>query len=99
MDEEPAHRGLRRREQIIGAMVQALRRREELVAVVSAANDLPEARRRLMDVFGFDEAQASAVIDMQVRRMTVEELSELERELAEIRAQLHEPEAGHPSAE
>ena len=52
-----------------------------------------------MEAFGFDETQASAVIDMQVRRMTVEELSELERELAEIRAQLLELEAGHLSAE
>lgn len=87
---EPAHRGLRRREQVLDALVEALRRRDEFVAVVASADDADGARTRLMAAFGFDAIQANAVLDMQVRRMTVVELQRLEVELGEIRAQLLE---------
>jgi DNA gyrase/topoisomerase IV subunit A len=59
---------LRIRLGVLDAFVIAIERREELMRVVGEAAGSDEAHTTVMQVFGLDEVQAHAVLDLQVRR-------------------------------
>jgi DNA gyrase/topoisomerase IV subunit A len=54
--------------EILDAFVIAMDRRDELMHIVSDTVDGDEAILRLKRVFALDDAQAHAVLDLQVRR-------------------------------
>ncbi len=64
---------------------------DEVIQVIRSSDDAGTARERLMSVFELSEAQATYILDLQLRRLTKfsrieleKEQSELEREIAEL---------------
>lgn len=73
---------------VLDAMSAALDRRDELFSLIGAAKDGAHALRALQSAFGFDEAQAHAVLDLQVRRFSARERSRIAGERESLRRSL-----------
>ncbi|AKT52028.1 DNA gyrase/topoisomerase IV subunit A [Arsenicicoccus sp. oral taxon 190] len=65
---------------------------DEVIQIVRSSDDAGIARERLMQVFDLSEAQATYILDLQLRRLTKfsqieleKERDELQREIAELR--------------
>jgi len=73
--------------------VLALDALDEVIALIRRSPDVDEARQGLITLLGVDEAQADAILALQLRRLAALErqkiqdrLAELEREIAEYQA-------------
>jgi DNA gyrase subunit A len=69
---------------ILDAMITVVGSRDRLFAIVGDASDAEAARVAVMREFNLDEAEATAVLDLQVRRFTAAE----RRRLTDERDQL-----------
>ncbi|GGO86905.1 hypothetical protein GCM10011584_10240 [Nocardioides phosphati] len=76
---------------IIEAIALGMERRSEVFAAVEAAEDNEEALARVRALLGVDDEGASAVLEMQLRRLTREQRErwtarrdELRRTIAEL---------------
>jgi DNA gyrase subunit A len=68
---------------------------DEVIQLIRSSDDAATARTRLMDVFDLSEAQATYILDLQLRRLTKfsrieleSEKTDLEREIESLRALL-----------
>ncbi|WP_370892190.1 DNA topoisomerase (ATP-hydrolyzing) subunit A [Janibacter sp. GXQ6167] len=66
---------------------------DEVIQVIRTSDDATTARSRLMSVFDLSEAQATYILDLQLRRLTKFSRLELEKEQEELRAAIEELEA------
>ncbi|WP_040160673.1 DNA gyrase/topoisomerase IV subunit A [Mobilicoccus massiliensis] len=57
---------------------------DEVIQLIRGSDDATTARARLMDVFDLSEAQATYILDLQLRRLTKFSRLELERERDEL---------------
>ena len=73
---------------IMGALVKATDRREEVFHVVEDSEDPDEAIRRLMELLELDELSCLVILDMQVRRFTREQRRALAAQAEAIRTSL-----------
>jgi len=62
---------------IVEGLLVALDHIDEVIAIIRAAKDRPEARERLEDRFGLSEAQSDAILNMRLGKLTRLEGSEL----------------------
>jgi len=83
----------RRRAHIVGALVKAIDRIDEVIALIRASESAAVARQGLMDLLEIDEVQATAILDMQLRKLAALERQELVDELEQLMAQIAEYEA------
>jgi DNA gyrase subunit A len=81
------------RKHIVEGLLIALDNIDEVVQVIRSSRDTTQARGRLMQIFDLTEIQAQHILDMPLRRLTSlevsklrEELTELERAIAELSA-------------
>ena len=79
---------LRQREHILIALSVGQSRWPEVLQIVTGCDDADEARARVAAEFGLDDMQATAVLDMQIRRVTASARSRIEAELTELRARI-----------
>ncbi len=63
---------------------------DEVIQVIRSSDDAAAARERLMAVFGLSEAQATYILDLQLRRLTKFSLLELETEKSQLLAEIEE---------
>ncbi|MBM6546229.1 DNA topoisomerase IV subunit A [Janibacter sp. YIM B02568] len=63
---------------------------DEVIQVIRTSDDAATARQRLQDVFDLSEAQATYILDLQLRRLTKFSKLELEQEQEELRRQIAE---------
>lgn len=73
---------------IVGAIVKAMDRREEVFHVVEDSEDPDEAIRRLMELLELDEMSCRAILDTQVSRFTREQRRALAAQAEDIRSSL-----------
>ncbi|MDR2528186.1 MAG: DNA gyrase subunit A [Synergistaceae bacterium] len=78
------------REHIVEGLVKALGVIEEAVALVRAAQTAAEAREGLMGRLGFSEAQAQAILEMRLQRLTSMEREKLVEEMKQLLADIEE---------
>ena len=93
---------LRKREEeahIFRGLVKALDALDDVIALIRRSPDVDDARQGLMSLLDIDEVQATAILDMQLRRLAalerqkiVDRLEELERIIADLRDILDSPE-------
>jgi len=92
-----AHRLAKREERLhlVEGLLIAIVDIDEVIQVIRSSDDAGTARARLMDVFDLSEAQATYILDLQLRRLTKfsrieleNEKTELERAIEELRALL-----------
>ncbi|MFT3971401.1 MAG: DNA gyrase subunit A [Micropruina sp.] len=84
---------------IYRGLVKALDALDEVIALIRASSDAETARTGLMGLLEIDEAQANAILEMQLRRLAalerqkiVDRLAELERLIADLQDILDRPE-------
>jgi len=73
------------REHILLGFQVAIDHLDEVIALIRASADPEAARRGLCDRFGLSEAQAKAILDLKLERLTRMERDKILAELAEIR--------------
>ncbi|HET7475381.1 MAG TPA: DNA topoisomerase IV subunit A [Dermatophilaceae bacterium] len=87
---------LRKRQErlhLVEGLLVAILDIDEVIQLIRGSDDASAARARLMEVFDLSEAQASYILDLQLRRLTKFSRLELESEQAQLRAQIAELEA------
>ncbi|GAA4743475.1 DNA gyrase subunit A [Gordonia alkaliphila] len=87
------------RAHILRGLVKALDALDEVIALIRASANTDAARSGLMDLLDIDEIQADAILAMQLRRLSalerqkiIDELAEIEREIADLKDILASPE-------
>ncbi|HET9542191.1 MAG TPA: DNA gyrase subunit A [Acidimicrobiales bacterium] len=82
------------REHIVEGLLKAIDMIDAIIALIRASADRAEARQGLMgEGFEFTEIQANHILDMQLGRLTRLGRTDLEKELAELRATIADLEA------
>ncbi|MDO5032180.1 DNA gyrase subunit A [Corynebacterium sp.] len=81
-----------KRAHILRGLVKALDMLDEVIALIRRSPTVDEAREGLMQLLDVDEVQADAILAMQLRRLAalerqkiVDELAEIEREIADLK--------------
>ncbi|MQY27003.1 DNA gyrase subunit A [Nocardia aurantia] len=87
------------RAHILRGLVKALDALDEVIALIRRSADTETARTGLMTLLEIDEIQATAILDMQLRRLSalerqkiVDELTKIEAEIADLEDILAKPE-------
>jgi DNA gyrase subunit A len=78
----------RERAHILIALDRAGEGWSEVLGIVNDADDAAAARQSVAAALGLDEMQASAVLDMQFRRVTRADRERLRAELTELRSEI-----------
>ena len=78
------------RAHIVEALIKALDIIDEVIAVLKQSKSVQEGKAALMEKFGFDEIQATHIVQMRLGQLTGLERQKLEDELAELRAKIAE---------
>ncbi|MGH8994656.1 MAG: DNA gyrase subunit A [Acidimicrobiales bacterium] len=87
-------RKARDRAHIVEGLLKAIDMLDAVIAAIRGSEDRPAARVALMaEPFTFSEEQANHILDMQLGRLTRLGRSELEKEMAELRATIAELES------
>jgi len=80
---------------LVAGLLVAILEIDEVIQVIRTSDDAAIAKARLIDVFDLSDAQASYILDLQLRRLTrfsridlETEQSELERQVEQLRALL-----------
>jgi DNA gyrase subunit A len=87
------------RAHILRGLVKALDALDEVIALIRRSPTVEEARQGLIQLLQIDELQATAILDMQLRRLAalerqkiIDELAKLELEIADLKDILAKPE-------
>jgi len=72
------------REHILLGLKKALDHIDQIIKLIRAAKDVPEAHAALMKEFKFSEIQAQAILDMRLQKLAGLERKKIEDELAEV---------------
>ncbi len=72
------------RDHLLQGLLIALDNMEEIIEIIRGAEDTPRAKQELMDSFELSEAQADAILQMQLRRLTALEAHKIEQEHEEL---------------
>lgn len=87
------------RAHILRGLVKALDMLDEVIALIRRSPSAEEARPALMSLLDVDEIQATAILDMQLRRLAalerqriIDTLAEIELEIADLKDILEKPE-------
>ncbi|MDG4790948.1 DNA gyrase subunit A [Micromonospora sp. WMMD1102] len=87
------------RAHILRGLVKALDALDEVIALIRRSPTVEEARQGLIQLLDIDEVQATAILDMQLRRLAalerqkiIDELAKIEVEIADLKDILAKPE-------
>ena len=78
------------RAHVLEGLLIALDHIDEVIALIRGSEDAPKARIALMERFGLAEAQAQAILDMRLGRLTGLEQDSIRAEHAELTAKIEE---------
>jgi DNA gyrase subunit A len=81
------------RAHILSALIKAIDRIDEVIALIRASDSATAAQQGLMDMLEIDEIQARAILDMQLRKLAALERQQLLDEYDELMTQIAEYEA------
>ncbi|HEX5017338.1 MAG TPA: DNA gyrase subunit A, partial [Actinomycetes bacterium] len=76
------------RAHILRALLKALDALDEVIALIRGSATVEDARAGLMQLLEIDEVQATAILDMQLRRLAALERQKIIDELADIEAKI-----------
>jgi len=78
------------RAHILQGLLIALDHIDEVIKIIRAAKNVAEAKAKLIENFGLDDAQAQAIVDMRLRALTGLERERLEQEYADLMKKIEE---------
>ncbi|MEW6400389.1 MAG: DNA gyrase subunit A [Chloroflexota bacterium] len=76
----------RQRQHILEGYLVALKNLDEVINIIRSASDVEAARAKLMKRFKLTELQATAILDLQLRRLAALERRKIETEYKEVTA-------------
>ncbi len=77
-------RKAKEREHILIGLKKALDHIDEIIKLIRASKDTPEAHMNLMKKFKFSDIQATAILEMKLQRLASLERKKIENELKEV---------------
>jgi DNA gyrase subunit A len=87
------------RAHILRGYVKALDMLDQVIALIRGSSSTEQARTGLMELLDVDEVQATAILDLQLRRLSamerqkiIDDLAEIERQIADLEDILANPE-------
>jgi DNA gyrase subunit A len=83
----------RERLHIVSGLLKAIDAIDEVIALIRRSQDVDAARDGLMQLLDIDELQATAILDMQLRRLTALSREELQHERAKLEEDIADLEA------
>ena len=78
----------RARAHVLAGLLEAVSHIDRVIQIIRRASDVTAARAQLMVDFALDEAQANAILDMQLRRLAALERQKLQDEYSSVRARI-----------
>jgi DNA gyrase subunit A len=78
----------RARGHILEGYLKALANIDDIIQTIRGAQDTNDAREQLMVLFDLSEAQAQAILDLQLRRIAALERLKIEEEYTQVREQI-----------
>lgn len=78
------------RAHIVEALLKALDIIDEVIAVLRSSKSIQEGKTALMENFGFDEIQATHIVQMRLGQLTGLERQKLDDEMADLKAKIAE---------
>ena len=78
----------KKRQHILEGLLKAIEHLDAVIETIRRAADAEDARQKLVANFGLTEEQATAILDLQLRRLAALERQKLEDEYKEITAQI-----------
>jgi len=75
-------------EHILQALITAVDAIDEVIKIIRGSRDVQVAKAALEKRFNFDDIQSSAIVDMQLRRLTNLQIEELKKEMAELQVHI-----------
>jgi len=76
------------RDHILQGLLIALLNLDEIIATIRNAADTTTAKQQLIDTYGLSEAQADAILQMQLRRLTALEAEKIRQEHEDLQVQI-----------
>ncbi len=71
---------------ILEALITAINNIDEVIKIIKESANTDAAKLALEKRFGFDDEQAQAVVDMQLKRLTHLQIEDLQKEIKELQA-------------
>nr|MCR4736427.1 DNA gyrase subunit A [Treponema sp.] len=71
---------------ILEALITAINNIDEVIAIIKASENTEDAKLKLEKRFNFDDEQAQAIVDMQLKRLTHLQIEDLQKEIKELQA-------------
>ena len=71
---------------ILEALITAINNIDEVIKIIKASRDTEDAKNQLEARFSFDDEQAQAIVDMQLKRITHLQIEDLQKEIRELQA-------------
>ncbi|WP_164668875.1 DNA topoisomerase IV subunit A [Virgibacillus doumboii] len=81
------------RAHIVEGLIKAISILDELIATIRASKDKSDAKKRIIEKYKFTEAQAEAIVTLQLYRLTNTDVTSLEKEAEELRKSIEKLEA------
>lgn len=78
---------------IVAGLMKALSILDEVIRTIRASKDKRDAKNNLIAAFGFSEAQAEAIVSLQLYRLTNTDITELQKEEESLNALVKELES------
>ncbi|MDA2811215.1 DNA gyrase subunit A [Nocardiopsis sp. RSe5-2] len=78
------------RAHILRALLRAIDRIDDVIALIRSSASADEAKTGLMELLDIDDVQARAILDMQLRKLAALERNQLTAEYDELMAQIEE---------
>lgn len=71
---------------ILEALIKAINNIDEVIKIIKSSESTEDAKLSLEKRFDFDDEQAQAIVDMQLKRLTHLQVKDLENEIKELQA-------------
>ena len=71
---------------ILSALITAINNIDEVIKIIKESRDTEAAKLALEKRFNFDDEQAQAIVDMQLKRLTHLQIEDLQKEIKELQA-------------
>lgn len=71
---------------ILEALIIAINNIDEVIKIIKSSRTTEDAKLRLEERFNFDDEQAQAIVDMQLKRLTHMQVEDLQKEIKELQA-------------
>ncbi|HEY9623582.1 MAG TPA: DNA topoisomerase (ATP-hydrolyzing) subunit A [Crinalium sp.] len=76
------------RDHLLQGLLIALSNLDAIIALIRHAADVPTAKQELISTYGLSEAQADAILQMQLRRLTALEAEKIQQEHNDLQAKI-----------